>query len=152
MPFFKFKAEAFLTKEEAATVVAAIRNAESLTSGEIRVYLETKNKYVNPMDRAKEVFNELDMEKTALRNGVLVYVATQDKEIVVLGDKGIYEILPSQTWNDIVKQLANNFAKKNHVQGLVIAVTQISEILHQHFPYDEKVDKNELPDEIIFGK
>ncbi len=147
-----FKKDAFLDKEQAATVVAAIRNAETKTSGEIRVYLETKNKLVSSMDRAKEVFIELKMHKTELRNGVLIYAATQHKEICILADKGIFEAAPDHTWNQAVSILQTQFAKNNYVEGLVGAVEYIGNYLVQFFPFNSETDKNELPDEIIFGK
>jgi uncharacterized membrane protein len=31
-------------------------------------------------------------------------------------------------------------------------VIQIGEALTTHFPYDNDTDKNELPDQIVFGK
>ncbi len=146
-----FKKKAFFTKEEAAIIVNAIREAEKLTSGEIRLYLQTKCKYIDPMDRAKEVFQELNMNKTLLHNGVLIYVATQDKQLCIFADKGIHEKVDAHVWKSAVQLIKENFAKEQYVDGLVSAVNYIGTLLQQYFPYDSQ-DKNELPDNIVFGK
>jgi uncharacterized membrane protein len=146
-----FKKKAFFTKEEAAVIVNAIREAEKLTSGEIRLYLQTKCKYIDPMDRAKEVFQELNMHKTLLHNGVLIYVATQDKQLCVFADSGIHEKVNANVWESAVQLIRENFAKEQYVDGLVSAVNYIGTLLQQYFPYNSQ-DKNELPDNIVFGK
>ncbi len=151
MPITLFRKKAILTPEEAATVVAAIRDAEKLTSGEIRVYMETQNKYVDPLDRAKEVFTELNMHKTALRNGILIYVASKDKEMCLLADEGINKIVNNGVWKVAVGLMQVSFAQQQYVEGLVSCVNYIGTLLQQHFPYNSQ-DKNELPDNIVFGK
>jgi uncharacterized membrane protein len=151
MPISLFRKKAFFTKEEAAQIVDTIREAEKLTSGEIRVYIETKCEYVNPLDRAKEVFNELNMSKTQLRNGVLLYVATKHKEMCIYGDAGINEKVNQNVWNSAIKLMQQNFAEQEYVQGFVSCVNYIGTLLQQYFPYDSQ-DKNELPDNIVFGK
>jgi uncharacterized membrane protein len=151
MPISLFKKKAFLTPDEAATVVAAIRECELLTSGEIRIFMETKNAYVNPIDRAKEVFSQLEMHKTKIHSGVLIYVATQDKEMCVLADKGINEKVDANVWNEAVLIMQRAFSQNKFVDGLVDCVQFIGTLLQQYFPYNEN-DKNELPDNIVFGK
>ena len=80
------KLEDFLTREEEAEIIAAIRKAESNTSGEIRVHLEASSK-IDAFDRAAEVFDFLHMENTKLSNGVLIYIAVEDRTLVIMGDK-----------------------------------------------------------------
>ncbi|WP_431211414.1 TPM domain-containing protein [Puia sp. P3] len=69
-----------LGPDEQQQIVAAIQSAERLTSGEIRVFIERHCRYVDPLDRATEVFAGLKMEQTSARNGVLVYVALRDRQ------------------------------------------------------------------------
>jgi uncharacterized membrane protein len=151
MPISLFKKKAFFTPEEAATVVAAIREAEKVTSGEIRVYMQTKCAYVDPMDRAKEVFVELNMHKTKQENGILIYIATQHREMCLYADKGINEKVDIKVWQSAVQLMQESFAKQEYVQGLVSCVNYVGTLLQQYFPYQEG-DKNELPDNIVFGK
>ena len=92
------KVEDFLTKEEEQEIVEAIRMAEKETSGEIRVHIEKTTSKV-PFDRALEVFHELGMDATELKNGVLIYLAVDDHKFVICGDKGINEVVPVDFWD-----------------------------------------------------
>lgn len=152
MPISLFKKKAFFSAEEAATIVAAIRSSEQLTSGEIRVYIETKCSFIDPLDRAMEVFQKLNMSKTKLRNGILLYVATQDRQACIYGDNGINALVNKDVWQNAIQLLLQHFSKDEYVQGFVNCVSYIGSLLHQHFPYDGEIDKNELPDNIVFGK
>jgi uncharacterized membrane protein len=150
IPYFS-KKEVF-TEAEKNIIVSAIGKAEQRTSGEIRVYVESRCRYVDPMDRAAEVFAGLQMEKTAARNGVLVYVALKDRQLALFGDKGIHEKVGSEFWNERVKNILGHFNKADYAGGLARIITEIGEALHRHFPYDKGTDKNELPDDIVFGR
>ncbi len=68
--------KAFFTPEENEKIIHSIQQAEMQTSGEIRIFVESRCKYVDALDRAKEIFTNLEMEKTELRNGVLFYIAS----------------------------------------------------------------------------
>jgi uncharacterized membrane protein len=150
MPLKVFKQKALLPTDEAAKVVAAIRHNETLTSGEIRIYMEPKNPMVNPLDRAAEVFVKLNMQKTAKHTGVLIYVATRDKEMCVLADSGINQKVSTANWEKAVELMRIKFTSEDYTNGLIDCVNYIGALLQQHFPY-EAGDKNELPDNIVFG-
>jgi uncharacterized membrane protein len=149
-PFFKKKE--FFTVAEKQRIVEAIRKAELQTSGEVRVYVETKNSYVETMDRAAEVFYDLKMDKTDHRNAVLLYVATGHKEIALFGDEGIYNQTGELYWNNAVKKMMQDFSADDVCEGMVKCIHSIGETLKEKFPYERLEDKNELPDEIVFGK
>ena len=139
------------TKEEDATLVNSIKNAEKETSGEIRVFVESRCKYVDPLDRANEIFNVLKMDETELRNGVLFYIAVRDQQLAIYADKGIHEATGNEYWKNVVREILDDFSKKNIVAGITTTIISIGTALKNHFPYDKMIDKNELPDEIIFG-
>lgn len=139
-------AENFFTKEQEQLIVNAIKSAELNCSGEIRVHLEGKANEDN-LKRAKEVFDELGMSKTEARNGVLFYLAIEDKKFSILGDKGIDEKCPSGFWDDIKNKVQNQFRKGAFVEGLVEGIHEAGEALKKHFPY-HKDDENELSDQI----
>lgn len=149
-PFFKKKP--FFDEAEQERIVQAIRSCERLTSGEIRVYVESKNPLVSPLDRAKDVFFGLKMEKTDLRNGVLLYMATQHKELALFGDEGIYKATGADYWNAEVKKMLAAIKESHIVDGVVGCILDVGEALKTHFPYIPTEDKNELPDDIVFGK
>lgn len=133
-------------------IVAAIQTAEQNTSGEIRVYVENRCRYVNPIHRAAEIFAGLNMEKTAARNGVLVYVALKDRQVALFGDEGINRKVGSTFWNQQVRNILSHFNKADYAGGIARVVMEIGAALHEHFPYDKGTDINELPDDIVFGR
>jgi uncharacterized membrane protein len=145
------KKKPFFTAEEKKLIVNAVQHAEKRTSGEVRVFVESRCKYVDAIDRAAEIFFGLKMEKTDNRNAVLVYVAMKDRQLAVFGDEGIHQKLGQEYWNNEVKRLITNFNKEDYALGISKCVTAIGEALYSNFPYDNKTDKNELPDDIVFG-
>ncbi len=146
------KKKEFFTVEEKQQLVDAIQNAEKQTSGEVRVFVESKCRYVDPVDRAQEIFLNLKMNETELRNATLIYVAVKDKQAAVLGDEGIHQKVGRQYWEDEVQKMLLHFKKEKLADGICQGVTDLGNALKFYFPYDLNTDKNELPDEIIFGK
>ena len=151
------KVEDFLTPEEETAIVEAIRIAEKNTSGEIRVHLEPTsisaeepNEPIDAFDRAAEVFDLLNMDNTKESNGVLIYVAVQDRTLVIMGDKGINDIVGQNFWEGTKDVIINHFKDGNMKQGLVEGILKAGEQLKKHFPH-KKDDKNELPDDISVG-
>jgi uncharacterized membrane protein len=143
------KVEDFLTQEEEQEIVEAIRVAEKNTSGEIRVHLE-KTTTLDPYDRALEVFNELKMDQTQLKNGVLIYLAVKDRTFVICGDQGINDIVTNTFWDSTKDIMVAHFKNGNFKQGLIDGILRAGEELKKHFPWSED-DTNELSNEISKG-
>lgn len=153
MSIFSFKrnARSLFNPAEEERIVSAIRAAELRTSGEIRVFIESRCRFVDPVDRAAEVFFGLKMEQTEDRNGVLLYVAMKDHQLAVFGDEGIHKIVGSEFWYKEVDKILKEFNAAHYVDGIIEIVKDIGEALVKHFPYEQE-DKNELPDNIVFGQ
>jgi uncharacterized membrane protein len=149
--FLSNKKQSFFTKEEEERMVEAIRSAEKQTSGEIRIYMEQHCKFINPLDRAKEVFVELEMFKTQDRNAVLLYIATKDNQLALLGDEGIYQKMGQVFWDNEVKLMLAEFKQHHFIDGVCHIIGDIGEALKTNFPYASD-DKNELEDGIVYGK
>ncbi len=147
---FGKKVNHFFSPEENQRIVAAIRDAERVTSGEIRIYVESHCRFMDPVDRAVELFYGLKMEKTEQRNGVLLYIATKDHQLALYGDEGIHQKVGNDFWNAEVKQILNAFNAAHFADGVIQIVKEVGEALQAHFPYTADTDKNELPDEIVF--
>ncbi len=150
MPLFRKKE--FFTEDEKQLITQAIHEAEQRTSGEVRVFVEGRCRYVNAIDRAVEIFENLQMHKTQLRNAVLVYVAIRDRQLAVYGDEGIHQKVGVEYWANEVVKLITAFNRDNIAEGIRRCVLNIGEALCMHFPFDKNTDKNELPDDIVFGK
>lgn len=141
----------YFTKEQQEQIVAAIRVAEHATSGEVRLFIASECKTATPLESAVAVFHKLKMEQTAQRNAVLLYIAMDSRKMAIYGDEGIHAIVGQDYWNTTIQQLAIHFKNGQITNGIVEAIHDIGKKLQTHFPYLEG-DKNELPDEIVFGK
>jgi uncharacterized membrane protein len=142
---------AFFTKEQKHEIEQAIKTAEVNTSGEVRVHIETKCEE-NELDRAAWWFAELKMHKTELRNGVLFYMAIEDKKFAIIGDVGINKVVSADFWDQTKELVLGFFKEGKYTQGLTVGIIQAGLQLQKHFPYNKKEDVNELTDEISFGK
>ncbi len=140
----------YLTEKDKLEITNAIRVAETNTSGEIRVHLE-KNCVGEVLDRAAYLFEKLEMHKTELRNGVLFYVAIEDKKFAILGDAGINEKVPDNFWESTKDVVIEKLKEGKIAKGLASGIIKAGEQLKVHFPYQDD-DVNELSDEISFGK
>ena len=147
-----FKKKSLLPSADNKRIVEAIKASELLTSGEIRIYIESKNPLVNTLDRASELFFKMQMQNTRQRNGVLLYLAIKDKEVALFGDEGIHQKVGTEFWNLQVSQMIGLFKNNQLTDGIVKCISEVGNVLIEKFPYDATEDKNELPDEIVFGK
>jgi uncharacterized membrane protein len=149
---FFWQKKSLLDEESNRLIVKAIRHAEQRTSGEVRVYVESRCRFMNALDRATEIFYGLKMDQTEEHNATLVYVAIKDRQVAVYGDEGIHRKVGTAYWNNVVKEMLAHFNADNYAKAIADAVIQIGDALQTHFPYDKETDKNELPDEIVFGR
>lgn len=144
-----FKVEEFLTKIEEQEIVSAIKIAEKNTSGEIRVHIESTSK-IDIYERALEVFSLLKMGATKDANGVLLYVAVNDKKFVICGDEGINNVVSKDFWDTTKNAIQNQFIKGNFKQGIIDGILKAGEELKVHFPWQTD-DEDELSNEISKG-
>ena len=139
---------AVFNEEEQLRIRKAIEDAERHTSGQIRVCIEKKCGE-NPLDRAAKYFHQLDMHKTKLRNGVLIYVATVDRKFAIIGDRGLNKLVPKNFWDDVKEDMLSHFKYGDVVEGIVTGLAIAGEHLQIYFPHQTD-GKNELPDDIAF--
>jgi uncharacterized membrane protein len=151
LPFLYPKHIHFISESEKDEVLKTIATAEENTSGEIRLYIESTNPLMDPLERAAIVFSDLKMQNTENRNAVLIYIAYTDKEFALYGDAACYNTFPKNFWHKEALELSKHFYFKKYKQGLIKCVQDIGASLHEHFPQNGH-NKNALPDEIVFGK
>lgn len=140
--------EKHFTQPQKDTIIDAVRQAEKDTSGEIRVHIENHCKK-EVLDRAAEVFAELKMHKTALRNGTLIYIALDDHKLAILGDAGINAKVNGDFWDKTKELIIEKFRQGQICEGICEGVIEVGRQLKQYFPC-QKDDINELPDDISF--
>lgn len=140
----------FLTEKQEQRVVEAIQKAEKKTSGEIRVHIEDHCEN-EPLMRAARIFHELGMGQTAQQNGVLIYIASDDKKAAVYAGKGIHKQVEEGFWDDVLKILISHFKNQAFVEGIEQAIAKVADKLVELFPH-ERGDINELSNEISYNK
>lgn len=143
-------ARELLSEEERIAVRNAVEEAEKLTSGEIRVYMEEECP-ADYLGRAAFIFEKLGMTETELRNGVLIYIAVKDQILAIIGDSGIHEKVGDNFWEEIKQEMMLQFRNGAYAAGIIHAVKAAGAALGRYFPYQAD-DRNELPDDITFGE
>ena len=138
----------FLSKVEHDRIVHAIREAESKTSGEIRVYVQRGKLSGDPLTAAQKKFHQLGMHKTREQNAVLIFVAPRTHKFAVVGDKGIHEKCGDEFWQRIVEGMRAHFQNEKFSHALIEAIKEIGKLLAAHF-LKTPGNANEVPDEIV---
>ena len=136
----------FLSLLDQKRIVGAIQSAEQQTSGEIRVHVQ-RRAGANIRMFAEKTFERLGMTKTAARNGVLLFIATEPRQFVILGDRGIDEKVPAGFWDEIAAKLTIRFKNGEFTDGIVEAIAAAGDHLKAYFPRAAS-DVNELSDDI----
>jgi len=136
------------SSSEEENIRKAVEAAEAKTSGEIRVCVE-KRCPENTLDRAANYFAKLGMDKTALRNGVLIYLATEDRKFAIIGDAGINKVVPENFWDETKQEMLQRFKEGNLAEGIVTGIRMAGEKLKIFFPAQDG-DVNELSDDISY--
>jgi uncharacterized membrane protein len=139
---------AVFNEEDQQRIRKAVEKAEAATSGQLRVCIE-KTCSESVLDRAAKYFHQLDMHKTKMRNGVLIYVATVDRKFAVIGDAGINKVVPGTFWDETKEDMLKHFKYGNIVEGIVTGLEIAGNQLKKYFPHQTD-GKNELPDDIAF--
>lgn len=141
--------ESYFLESDKNVILTAIREAESYSSVEIKIHVEHTCD-IDVLDRAGQVFEELNLSQTKLRNGVLIYMAMEDKTFAIIGDRGISEKIENLHWGEIKDHMKARFQAEEIVLGLTDGIRMIVKQLMDYFPACEN-EENEISDEISFG-
>ena len=140
------RARTFLSQLQQDHIVAAIREAEAKTSGEIRVFISRKA-VEDPLPVAQAHFLRMGMDKTRGRDGVLIFVAPRTRKFAVIGDAGVHARCGDAFWRDLAEEMTAYFRRAEFTSGIVHGIRKAGELLAQHFPA-RPGDQNELPDDV----
>ena len=138
----------FLSKLEHDRIIQAIHEAESKTSGEIRVLIQRGKLRSDPLVAAQRKFRRLGMHKTRERNAVLIFVAPRVHKFAIVGDQAIHQICGDELWQRVVEGMRTHFQNEKFSDALIEAVKEIGTVLERHFPKTSD-DTNELPNDLI---
>jgi uncharacterized membrane protein len=145
------RAPDLFTEEQRNAIQHAVHEAELLTSGEIRVFIDDHCKDADVLNRAATVFEKLNMHQTALRNGVLLYLSVEDRKFAIIGDIGIHEKVKDDFWNEAKTEMLSHFKNNKVTEGLIAGIIKAGKALGVYFPRAHD-DTNELPNDIVFGE
>jgi uncharacterized membrane protein len=141
------KTRQFLHQLDHERILAAIREAEARSRGEVRVHVS--NQAAEDVQRAAAAqFERLGMTATALRNGVLIYVSPPAQQFAVIGDLAIHERGGPGFWAAVAQAMEEDFRAGRFTDGIVKGVERVGDALATHFPRTDQRDVNELPDHV----
>jgi uncharacterized membrane protein len=138
----------FLSKLEHDRVIEAIREAESRTSGEIRVLIQRGKLKSDPLAAAQRKFHRLSMHKTREHNAVLIFVAPRAHKFAIVGDKAIHQKCGDEFWQRIVERMRTHFQNEKFSDALVEAINEVGKVLASDFP-KTRGGTDQLPDDVI---
>ena len=139
--------KSFLTHEEEALLIEAIREQETRTSAEIRVCVTYK--FIWWHERyAWRMFEEIGMRDTSRRNGALIVMMPRMKKVVMIGDSGVSAVVPEDFWRESVAAMIRHMHDAGPLDALREGLRLLGDTLSAHWPRDPE-DMNELPDEIL---
>ena len=121
---------------ERDAIVAAIREAEAKTSGEIRVHLDRRCK-IDAEEAARRVFHRHGMHTLVEKHGVLIYLAPRDRKFAVIGDAGIHRKVEDGYWGRLRDGMRDHFSREEFGAGIVAAIRDVGARLAQAYPKKE---------------
>jgi uncharacterized membrane protein len=138
----------FLQQLDDSEIVKAIQSAERKTSGEIRVFVTTRDlRGGSVVERAIARFEKLGMSATRDRNAVLLYFVPRAHQFAIIGDKGIHEKCGETFWSDVALSIREKLKSGRFTEAVVGAIGTTGEVLARYFPRAPD-DRNELPDKL----
>jgi uncharacterized membrane protein len=140
------------TRDVTAAIEQAVATAELRTSGEIRFAIETDLSIPElragktPRDRALEVFGELRVWDSELRNGVLIYLLMADRDVEIVADRAAAQRISCADWEAVCQLMEGHFRAGRFGQGSVAGVAAVGALLEKHFPA-RSPERNEQPNQ-----
>lgn len=144
------RTKAFLSQLDHERIVAAIKEAEAKSSGEIRVFIQRGELEGDPVVAAQKKFHGLGMDATKERNGILIFVLPRAQKFAVIGDEGVHKKCGPEFWQRLVESMREHFKREEFTAALVEAIETAGQLLAQHFP-GQGGDRNELSDQVVEG-
>lgn len=144
------KTSEFVHTLDHALIVQAIEEAEQKTSGEIRVFVSKKHQVDDPVHQAEKEFHRLGMDRTQLRNGVLLFVAPLSQTFAIIGDRAVHEHCGQSFWAQVAEAMLAEFRQHRFTEGLVLGIHEAAKVMAEHFPRRPD-DVNELPNTVEEG-
>lgn len=140
-----------------ARIESAIKDCESLHTGEIRFAVEAALplsaiwRGQTARERAVEVFARHHVWDTEHNNGVLIYVLIADHDVEIVADRGVGDArVPAREWEDCCHLMEAHFRAGRFEAGALEGIAAVAAVLTKYPPAPERPDAgNEMPDQPI---
>jgi len=138
------------SKQSLRNIEKAIAANEKLHAGEIRFVVEAGMDPLEivfgktPKQRAIELFGRLNIWDTEHNNGVLIYLLLADRDVEIVADRGIHQLVGDAGWERICHAMELRFRAGEFEAGVLEGIGAIGEVLSQHFP-PQGSQRNEIP-------
>ena len=127
------RTKSFLGQLDHKRIVAAIKEAEAKSSGEIRVFIQRGELEGDPVLAAQKKFHGLGMDATKERNGILIFVLPRAQKFAVIGDEGVHKKCGPEFWQRLVESMRDHFKREEFTAALVEAIETAGQLLAQHY-------------------
>jgi len=135
------------TGQEDEQIAAAIQDVEQATSGEIRVFISRHS----PADAAHEAqrqFAVLGMDRTPLRNGLLLYFAPANRTFAIVADEAVRFRTGDRFGPDVTAAMMPAWEQGHTLEAILRAIDAAGSILARHFPRS-RLDRNDLANQVV---
>ena len=144
-----WQVKSHFSAEALRNIEKAISASEKMHAGEIRFVVEAGLHPIEilykktPKKRAIELFGYLNIWDTEHNNGVLIYLLLADRDVEIIGDRGIDKHLGHNGWEQICRDMEALFRAGEFEAGVLQGVAEISAYLQKYFP-QTGASKNEV--------
>jgi len=99
-------------------------------------------------ENAFRIFAEHGVYMTEGRTGMLLLVSELEHRVVLLGDRGVDELVGKTGWRDHVDHLVDRIKREETAAGIVELIERLGAVLEAKVPVLPN-DRNELPNRVI---
>ncbi len=121
----------------------------------IRSLPALKRRLIHPDEISAEVkeqaiiaFLENGLHHTRDETGILILLSLFERRVYVLADRGINDVVPTDTWDGIVNTITSGIHRDETCTALCNAIENCGQLLETNFPVKSD-DTDELPNLII---
>jgi uncharacterized membrane protein len=143
----------YFTEEDLSKIQSALERLEKNTQGEVVISFHRKRSFTERLydfhELAMKDFRRLNVHKTKLRTGILLFIIFEDKYYDIIADEGIYRKISDEVWNEIEENLCRHFREGKYAEGVLFVIESMYGVLRKQFPALNTDD--EIGNEIVIN-
>ena len=95
--------------------------------------------------RAVTVFKAAAERRTVGRTGILIYLSMAERRAEIVADEAILKVTDEHVWGGAMEALLAEVRAGRPADGIVAAIGQVGEVLHEHFPQNRRPTPTKFP-------